>query len=153
MTSPTDTPLLTAADAATLVAALDGVAKAFPSLADRFNPTPTMLALRAIASGAAVVTPAPAEGVDEGLLTDVKVTLSHGRTFITSREKMHPDGVKLWDELLAKVEAALSRPPEPTAEVRVLAIVREMRSCKEPDSETMAYFADEIEAAMQQEQK
>lgn len=38
-------------------------------------------------------------------LTEVIVILRHARTFITSRQKMHPTGVYLYDELLTKLEA------------------------------------------------
>jgi hypothetical protein len=41
------------------------------------------------------------------LCDEVLVTLKHARTFITSREKMHPDGVKLYDELLANLKRFL----------------------------------------------
>lgn len=41
----------------------------------------------------------------ENILRDVIVTMRHARIFITSREKMHPTGVQLYDELLAKLEA------------------------------------------------
>ena len=44
------------------------------------------------ASGFAVV---------DGDRHEIVTTLRHARTFIVSREKMHPDGVKLYDELLA----------------------------------------------------
>ena len=32
------------------------------------------------------------------------ITLTHARTFITSRQKMHKDGIKLYDEQLAELE-------------------------------------------------
>lgn len=35
-------------------------------------------------------------------------TMKHARTFITSREKMHPTGVELYDELLANLENEVS---------------------------------------------
>ena len=38
------------------------------------------------------------------VLLDVIHTMRHARVFITSREKMNPTGVQLWDELLAKLE-------------------------------------------------
>jgi hypothetical protein len=41
------------------------------------------------------------------LLADVDLHLQSVRVFITSREKMHPCGVELHDELLAKVTGAI----------------------------------------------
>ena len=38
---------------------------------------------------------------------DVRCTLKHARAFILSREKMHPEGVRLFDEVLAKMDAWL----------------------------------------------
>lgn len=40
-----------------------------------------------------------------GVLHDIFITMRHARTFITSREKMHPTGVELWDRLFAQIEA------------------------------------------------
>jgi hypothetical protein len=40
----------------------------------------------------------------ENILADIIVTMRHARIFIISREKMHPAGVKLYDELLDKLE-------------------------------------------------
>lgn len=40
-----------------------------------------------------------------GVLHDIFITMRHARTFITSREKMHPTGVELWDKLFAQIEA------------------------------------------------
>lgn len=37
------------------------------------------------------------------LVEDAVVTLNHARVFITSRQKMHPDGVKLYDELIERL--------------------------------------------------
>lgn len=54
---------------------------------------------------------AEAEGLRE-LLAEVEVTLRHARTFIVAREKMHPDGIDLYDKGLAKVRAALAREKE-----------------------------------------
>lgn len=34
---------------------------------------------------------------------------SHTRVFLTSREKMHPEGVALWDEAISNGKAALDR--------------------------------------------
>lgn len=42
------------------------------------------------------------------LLSEILVTLKHARIFIISREKMHPEGVRQYDELLAKVDSAVS---------------------------------------------
>lgn len=41
------------------------------------------------------------------LLAETLTTMRHARVFITSREKMHPTGVELWDELVGKIERAL----------------------------------------------
>jgi len=41
------------------------------------------------------------------ILEDVLQTLYHARKFIVSREKMHPDGVKLYDEATDKLSAYL----------------------------------------------
>lgn len=41
----------------------------------------------------------------DGALEDALVTLRHARVFVTSREKMHPDGVKLYDELIDRLSA------------------------------------------------
>lgn len=38
-------------------------------------------------------------------IQELVTTMRHARTFITSREKMHPTGVSLYDELLSKLEA------------------------------------------------
>lgn len=38
-------------------------------------------------------------------LKEVIDTMRHARIFITSREKMHPTGIQLYDELLAKLTA------------------------------------------------
>lgn len=46
---------------------------------------------------------APAPNID---LAEVLLTLEHARKFIVMREKMHPDGVKLYDETLAQVRRA-----------------------------------------------
>jgi hypothetical protein len=51
------------------------------------------------------------------LLHEALVTLRHARVFITSREKMHPTGVELYDRLVTDIEAALKSPgPELPAE-------------------------------------
>ena len=41
----------------------------------------------------------------EAVLREVIVTMRHAHVFITSREKMHPTGVELYDELLTKIAA------------------------------------------------
>lgn len=38
-------------------------------------------------------------------LADVITTMKHARIFIVSREKMHPTGVELYDDLLEKLIA------------------------------------------------
>lgn len=43
------------------------------------------------------------------LLADVELHLKSCRIFLTSREKMHPCGVELHDELLANVTAAIKQ--------------------------------------------
>jgi hypothetical protein len=40
----------------------------------------------------------------ENILADIITTMRHARIFITSREKMHPAGIELYDELLGKLE-------------------------------------------------
>lgn len=48
--------------------------------------------------------PAEAQARDrKELLREVAVTMRHARTFITSREKMHPTGIDLYDQLLAEI--------------------------------------------------
>jgi protein-arginine kinase activator protein McsA len=37
------------------------------------------------------------------LKEEILTTMKHARTFITSREKMHPTGVELYDELIEKI--------------------------------------------------
>lgn len=44
----------------------------------------------------------------DNILADIIVTLRHARVFITSREKMHPTGVELFDELLGRLERRTS---------------------------------------------
>lgn len=36
-------------------------------------------------------------------LADAEVTMNHARVFISSRQRMHPDGVKLYEECLLLV--------------------------------------------------
>ena len=49
------------------------------------------------------------------ILTEILSTLEHARIFITSREKMHKDGVKLYDELIDRLKKS------PTEAERLLA--------------------------------
>lgn len=44
------------------------------------------------------------------ILLECLVTLRHARTFVTSREKMHPTGIKLYDDLIIEVTDALNAP-------------------------------------------
>lgn len=39
----------------------------------------------------------------DDILKEVIETMRHARVFIISREKMHPTGIQLYDELLAKL--------------------------------------------------
>lgn len=41
-------------------------------------------------------------------LSEVITTMRHARVFISSREKMHPTGVELYDELLERLERTRS---------------------------------------------
>lgn len=43
----------------------------------------------------------------EALLREALIELKHARVFIGSREKMHPTGIGLYDELLEKIEQDL----------------------------------------------
>jgi hypothetical protein len=42
----------------------------------------------------------------DALLFDIQCTLQHARTFIVSREKMHPHGVELFDEVTEQLVKA-----------------------------------------------
>jgi hypothetical protein len=54
------------------------------------------------------------------LLHESLVTLRHARVFVTSREKMHPAGVELYDRLVTDIEFALKSPgPELPADTEV----------------------------------
>lgn len=44
------------------------------------------------------------------VLVECLVTLRHARTFVISREKMHPTGIELYDKLIVDVENALKSP-------------------------------------------
>ncbi len=52
------------------------------------------------------------------ILIECLVTLRHARVFCDSREKMHPTGLELYDQLVKDVEFALKSPdpeaPHPT---------------------------------------
>jgi hypothetical protein len=39
----------------------------------------------------------------KALLKETLITLAHARVFITTREKMHPTGVELYDKLMAQI--------------------------------------------------
>lgn len=40
------------------------------------------------------------------LIAEAQITMQHAVTFIASREKMHPDGQKLFCDLIPKMKAA-----------------------------------------------
>lgn len=40
------------------------------------------------------------------LLAEALVTLKHARVFISTREKMHPTGIELYDDLIRRVETS-----------------------------------------------
>jgi len=42
--------------------------------------------------------------VEEQFLDELLISLRHGRTFITSREKMNPSGIYLWDDLISRLK-------------------------------------------------
>jgi hypothetical protein len=44
------------------------------------------------------------------VLIECLVTLRHARVFAASREKMHPTGLELYDQLVIDVENALKSP-------------------------------------------
>lgn len=51
------------------------------------------------------------------VLIECLVTLRHAGVFVRSREKMHPTGLELYDQLIKDVEFALKSPdPELPAE-------------------------------------
>jgi hypothetical protein len=73
------------------------------------------IAREAIAKSAAV----PPQNSDEAMLSgnilqETLTTLRHARTFITSREKMHPDGVQLYDKLYFALAAHVNHSQEGT---------------------------------------
>lgn len=58
--------------------------------------------------------PGAAQAPTVGVLHDIFITMRHARTFITSREKMNPTGVELWDKLFAQIEALQPSPASST---------------------------------------
>ncbi|MGF6434365.1 hypothetical protein ABIE91_009585 [Bradyrhizobium elkanii] len=44
------------------------------------------------------------------LLREALITLNHARVFISTREKMHPIGVGLYDDLVEQIETSLGIP-------------------------------------------
>jgi hypothetical protein len=48
---------------------------------------------------------------DRDILLECLVTLRHAAVFVRTRQKMHPTGVELYDQLLKDVERALASPP------------------------------------------
>jgi hypothetical protein len=54
---------------------------------------------------------APPQGVPRELLHDLLVMMNHARIFIASRQMMHPDGIKLWDDLFNRLAALDAAPP------------------------------------------
>jgi hypothetical protein len=42
------------------------------------------------------------------LLREALITMNHARVFISTREKMHPIGVGLYDDLVEQIEAVLT---------------------------------------------
>ncbi len=41
------------------------------------------------------------------LLREALITLNHARIFIATREKMHPTGIALYDDLVSQIEEVL----------------------------------------------
>lgn len=54
------------------------------------------------------------------ILLECLVTLRHARTFVTSREKMHPTGIELYDNLIVEIGEALDA-PEPSMQLEGVA--------------------------------
>lgn len=52
------------------------------------------------------------------LMADIELHLQSARVFLTSREKMHPCGIELHDELQARVTAAIQPEPFPQPQRR-----------------------------------
>lgn len=73
------------------------------------------------------------------LLADLELELKGARVFIASREKMHPYGIDLYDETLAKVKAAIDGPDEAAQAILALqarnaeleALIEEAANCPE----------------------
>ena len=42
--------------------------------------------------------------LEKAIIDEIIVTLKHSRTFVTSRQKMHPNGVLLYDQLIESLE-------------------------------------------------
>ena len=42
--------------------------------------------------------------IPKSVLFNIIITMNHASIFITSREKMHPTGISLYDELLSNLE-------------------------------------------------
>ena len=47
--------------------------------------------------------------IDEGIFNDILTTLNHARIFIDSRQRMHRDGVRLYDKLVSLLEPIASQ--------------------------------------------
>jgi len=62
--------------------------------------------------------PVQSSDVGRELADELEVTARHARIFITSREKMNPVGVPIYDEIMAKAVAALRAPPASESPVR-----------------------------------
>lgn len=50
------------------------------------------------------------------LLREALITLNHARVFIETREKMHPVGVGLYDDLVSQIEVAMGASSLPSKE-------------------------------------
>ena len=48
--------------------------------------------------------------IEHSRLQSIIVTMKHARTFISSREKMHPTGIELYDDLLNLLQRLASQP-------------------------------------------
>jgi len=53
--------------------------------------------------------PCETKSIPMNMIEEIYHTMRHARTFIASREKMHPDGVKLYDELLETIENIITQ--------------------------------------------
>lgn len=45
------------------------------------------------------------------ILLECLVTLRHANVFVRTRERMHPTGLELYDQLIKDIENALKSPP------------------------------------------